>query len=108
MPVLPINIAKRNMIIFKVRDFQDFEVKTAGGHKLTIIGEARFTVKFDMLQYPKVLTALICKEVGEEILVDLETLIKWTIIPADFTLPTDPRERAAEAKVHLYNPRQTK
>ena len=47
----------------------------------------------------KVLRAIVCEEEGDDILVDMETLIQWSIIPRSFLLPMDPKERVWNMRV---------
>ena len=51
-------------------------------------------VKFKAMRNTKNLRAILCEEAGDKILVDLDTLIQWSIILKCFPLPMDLRERA--------------
>ena len=50
-------------------------------------------VKFKDMKNTKELRALVVAEEGQEVLVDLETLVDWGIIPDCFPLPMDENER---------------
>ena len=62
------------------------------GDELNIIGQCTFYVKFDILKKAKKMKALVCSDDGCEILIDLQSLIDWTILPPNFPCPMDPRE----------------
>ena len=47
----------------------------------------------DNLKHLKLIQALVVKNAGSEILIDLDLLVEWTILPRDFPLPMDPEER---------------
>ena len=67
------------------------------GDELTIIGQCTFFVKFDILKKAKKVRALVCSDEGCEILIDLQSLIDWTILPTNFPCPIDPREAERSA-----------
>jgi hypothetical protein len=66
---------------------------SASGHELTIIGQATIWIKFDIIRRPKKMRVLICEEEGDEILIDIQSLVDWSIIPPNFPMPMDPKER---------------
>ena len=45
------------------------------------------------MKYPKLIEALVARNAGSEILIDLDLLVEWTILPKDFPLPMNPEER---------------
>ena len=65
---------------------------------MDIVGQTHFWVKFDNMKNPKYIRALIANEAGEEILLDLDLLIEWSILPPDFPNPQDPAERETKAR----------
>ena len=50
-------------------------------------------MKIDNMKHPKLIKALVAENAGSEILIDLDLLVEWTILPKDFPLPMDPNER---------------
>ena len=66
---------------------------------MTVIGQTEMFLNFKTLRNTKVLRAIVCEKAGDEIVVDLDTLIKCSIIPMCFSLPMDPRERVSNVKV---------
>ena len=62
------------------------------GDELSIIGQCTFFIKFDTLKKAKKVKSLVCLDEGSEILIDLQSLIDWTILPPNFPCPLDPRE----------------
>ena len=73
-------------------------VMSASGHDMTIIGQATFFVKFDILKNPKRMRVLICEEEGDEILINVQSLVDWSILPPNFPEPQDPKEKVRLAK----------
>ena len=51
-------------------------------------------LNFKAMRNTKNLRSIVCEEAGNEILVNLDTLIQWSIILKCFPLPMDLRERA--------------
>ena len=58
-----------------------------------IIDQAVIKVSFTTLKNPKQLKVLVCKQQADELFVDLDSLIEWSIVPADFPLLQNPKER---------------
>ena len=57
------------------------------------MGRAVIKVSYTTLKNPKQLEVLVCKQESEELLVDLDSLIEWSIVPGDFPVPQNPKER---------------
>ena len=55
-------------------------------------------MKFDILKNPKRMRVLICEEEGDEILIDVQSLVDWSILPPNFPEPQDPKEKVRLAK----------
>ena len=71
---------------------------SASGHDMKIVGQTDFWVKFDNLKHPKKIHALVAEEAGDEILIDLDLLVEWSILPKNFPLPMDEEERETKVK----------
>ena len=98
IPIVPKLIAVRNKVkIFEV-DQDEPGVISASGHDMTIIGQAVFWIKFDIMRNPKRMRVLICEEEGDEILIDVQSLVDWSILPPNFPEPMDPKERVRLTK----------
>ena len=50
------------------------------------------------MKFAKVLKAIVCADEGDEILIDLETLVDWNIIPKCFPLPMNAQDRVRSVK----------
>merc|ERR1711888_559369 len=72
---------------------------SASGHPLTVVGQTSMFIKFRTMKKTKTLRALVVAEEGEEVLVDLETLVNWGILPDCFPLPMDENDREVGRKV---------
>ena len=51
---------------------------------MEIIGQMEFFVKMGLLKKTKKVHALVAKNAGDEVLLDLDILIDWTILPPSF------------------------
>ena len=67
-----------------------------------IIDQAVIKVSFTTLKNPKQLKVLVCKQQADELLVDLDSLIEWSIVPADFPLLQNPKERPESISKFLF------
>ena len=56
-------------------------------------------IKFKNMKTIKKLRALVVADEGDEVLVDLETLVDWGILPSCFPLPIDENDREVCRKV---------
>ena len=93
IPIVPKIIAAKNNIKVYPADPDEPGVVSASGHELTIIGQATIWIKFDIIRRHKKMRVLICEEEGDEILIDIQSLVEWSIIPPNFPMPMDPNER---------------
>ena len=66
---------------------------------MKIVGQTEFWVKMKSMKKLKKVHALVAEEAGDEVLLDLDTLIDWSIIPKSFPLPMDENERETKKKV---------
>ena len=90
---IPRSVAERNKLEIIPPDPDEARYASASGHSLTVIGQTFMYVKFKDMKNTKELRALVVAEEGQEVLVDLETLVHWGIIPDCFPLPMDENER---------------
>ena len=79
-----------------VADEADYEGVT--GMQLTVIVQTKFFVKFKGMRYTKMLRAIVCEEAVNYILVDLDSLMQWTIILNCVPLPMDPKKRSLKVR----------
>ena len=56
-------------------------------------------MSFTTLKNAKELKVRFCKQQADPLLVDLESLIEWSIVPANFPLPQDPREKLESIRI---------
>ena len=95
---MPFVIAKRNGLDVVRVDQDEPAVASASGHNMEIMGQTTFMVKFTNLRKPKKMRVLVCREAGDEILVDLRSLVAWSILPKNFPEPMDPREQEIKSR----------
>ena len=79
-PIVPKAVAKRNGMKWVELDTDEPRCKGVTGDELSSIGQCTFFVKFDILKKAKKIRALVCSDEGNEILIDLQSLIDWTIM----------------------------
>ena len=63
------------------------------GVELDIIGQASLWLAFNNLKGAKELKVLIARQEVVEILITLDSLMEWSIIPKDFPMPKDPKQK---------------
>merc|ERR1711875_40766 len=69
-----------------------------GGCQVDVIGQASVWNTFDNVKGGHNMQMLVTSQQAEEILVDLDTLIELSIVPADFPLPQDPELRSEKCR----------
>ena len=98
IPIVPIEIATKHELKVVDPDRDEPGCNSASGHDMKIVGQTDFWVKFDNLKHPKKIHALVAEEAGDEILIDLDLLVEWSILPKNFPLPMDEEERETKVK----------
>ena len=106
IPIVPIEIASKHGLKVEKVDRDEPGCNSASGHDMKIMGQTEFWVKFDNLKHPKKIHALVAEEAGDEILIDLDLLVEWSILPNNFPMPMDEAER--ETKVQKVTIKETK
>ena len=96
---IPRSVAERNKLEIFPPDPDEASYESASGHPLTVVGQTSMFIKFKTMKKTKTLRALVVAEEGEEVLVDLETLVNWGILPDCFPLPMDENDREVGRKV---------
>ena len=91
-------VAIRNKL--KILPVDDDEETYAGasGTPLTVLGQCQMFINFRQHKTIKELRALVIAEDGGEVLVGLDTLIDWGIIPSCFPLPMSPADRVGASR----------
>ena len=98
IPIIPIEIAKAHGLTWKKVDSDEPGCESASGHDMEVVGQCSFWVKFDNMKHQKKISGLVAEQAGQEILIDLDLLVEWTILPKDFPNPMDPKERETKAR----------
>jgi hypothetical protein len=98
IPIVSKIIADRNKVTIFAVDPDEPGVVYASGHELTNIGQAVLWIKFEIIQNPKKIRVLICEEEGDEVLIDIQSMVDWSILPPNFPMPMDPKERVRLTK----------
>ncbi|MEL6804493.1 MAG: hypothetical protein AAFO91_12020, partial [Bacteroidota bacterium] len=96
---IPRSVAERNKLEIFPPDPDEASYASASGHPLTVVGQTSMFIKFKTMKTTKSLRALVVAEEGEEVLVDLESLVQWGILPSCFPLPINEDDREVGRKV---------
>ena len=90
--ILPVNIAKRNGVVWTPVDSDEPSYVGVTGVEVDIQGQANVRTVFDNIKGGYNLQVQIARQKAEEICIDLDTLIDLSIIPPDIPLPKRPRD----------------
>ena len=85
--IIPKNLALQNRVNWEPVDPDEPSYEGVSGSGLTVLGQASFFVNFQILREAKKVSALVIEEQGSEILIDLDSLINWSIVSPNFPLP---------------------
>ena len=96
--ILPVNIARRNGITWTQTDEDEPQYQGVTGVDVDVMGQANVWTIFDNVKGGHNMQVLVTRQEAEEILVDLDTLIELSIVPADFPLPQDPELRSEKCR----------
>ena len=101
--IIPVNIAKKNGIKWWELDADEPNYSGIIGNQLSILGQTTITIKFTTIRKAQSIPVLICREEGEESLIDLDTLKDMGVVHDNFPLPIDPTKREDPEKIRLVN-----
>ena len=101
-------MAVKNKLEICPQDDDESSYAGASGTKLTVIGQCHMFVNFKDHKMTKELRALVIAEEGDEILVGLDSLISWNIVPSSFPLPMSFSDRAGQSRHELCYVRSVK
>ena len=96
--ILPVNIARRNGISWTQIDDDEPKYSGVTGVEVDVMGQANVWTVFDNIRGGHNMQVLVTRQEAEEILVDLDTLIELSIVPADFPLPQNPELRSEKCR----------
>ena len=94
--IIPWSLNERNKLQIVPTDPDEPEYKGVTGMKLTVVGQTEMFIKFKTMKTTKFLRA--CEDEDNEILVDLETFVEWSIIPKCFPLLMNTEDLVRNAK----------
>ena len=86
--IVPHSLAARNKLEIFPPDKDEPSYAGVMGMKLSVVGQCPKTMKTT-----KIVRAIVVADEGEEVLIDMETLIQWGIIPECFPLPMNMSDR---------------
>ena len=96
--IVPRSVAIRNKL--KILPSDPDEPNNAGvsGTKLSVVGQCHMYICFKEMKTTKEVRALVVADEVGEILIGLETLIQWGIIPDYFSLPMSLADRVGTSR----------
>ena len=80
MTFIPWVVAERNRVKCSPVDADEPDYEGVTGMQLTVIRQIEFFVQFKVMRYTKMLMTIVCEDEGDDMIVDLDSLIQWTII----------------------------
>ena len=83
----PISLAEKNKFEVCPADLDEASYEGATGHRLSVVDQTNMFVNFKHMRKTKKLRALVVTDKGDEVLVDLETLVDWGTLPECYSLP---------------------
>ena len=86
--IVPHSLAARNKLEIFPPDKDEPSYAGVMGMKLSVVGQCPKTMKTT-----KIVRAIVVADEGEEVLIDMETLIQWGIIPVYFHLTMNMNDR---------------
>ena len=98
IPIVPVEIANEHDITVYEVDPDKPGCYGASGHDLEIIGQCHINVKIEGMKNVKRMHCLVANQCDDEILIDLNTLMEWSILPKCFPMPMDENEREPISK----------
>ena len=96
--LIPRSVATRNKLKIFPADIDEASYAGESGTKLTVLGQCQMLINFRQHKTIKELRALVIAEEGDEVLVGLDTLVNWGIVPTCFPLPMSPSDRAGASR----------
>ena len=84
---MPLSVAFRNKLKNLPTDEDEPSYAGVSGMKLSVVGHCHMYIYFKEMKTTKDVMAIVVAEEGGEILIGMETLITWDIIPECFPRP---------------------
>ena len=108
IPIIPIEIAEEHGLEIRDTDPDEPGCIGATGHDLEIVGQTEMYVKMETMKKVKRVHPLIARQAHDKILLDLNTLIEWSILPKNFPQPMNEKDRETKKKVKKVSVVDTK
>ena len=66
--------------------------------RLTVVGQCHMFIHFKDIKSTKQVRAIVCADDGDEVIIGLQTLVEWGIIPECFPLPMNISDRVGASR----------
>ena len=85
--IIPQSVADKNKVSIFPPDEDEPEYAGASGTRLTVVGQCHMFIRFKEMKNSKEVRAIVVADEGDEVIIGLQTLIQWGIVPECFPLP---------------------
>ena len=92
----PVNVTKKNGMKWWALDVDEPNYSGITGNQLNILCQATITIKFTTIKMAASIPVLICRDEGEECIIDLDALKDMGVVHKEFPLPIDPAQSCTE------------
>ena len=85
--IVPHSVVVKNKLEILSTDKDEPSYAGVTGRKLSKVGQTTMNINFKTMKTTKKVRAIVVADDGGEVLIDMETLVQWGIIPECFPLP---------------------
>ena len=96
--IVPMSVAIRNKLEILPSDQDEANYAGVSGTKLSVVGQCQMYICFRQMKTTKEVRALVVADEDDEVLIGLETLIQWGIVPECFPLPMSPSDTVGASR----------
>ena len=96
--IIPQSVAVKNKVSIFPPDEDEPEYAGASGTRLTVVGQCHMFIRFKEMKNSKEVRAIVVADEGDEVIIGLDTLIQWGIIPECFPLPMHLSDRIGSSR----------
>ena len=85
--IIPKGVAVKNKLSIMPTDEDEPSYAGVNNGRLTVVGQCHMFIHFKDMKSTKQVRAIVCADDGDEVIIGLQTLVEWGIIPECFTFP---------------------
>ena len=99
--IVPKAVAIKNKLSILPPDPDEPSYAGVSGSRLTVVGQSHMFIHFKEMKNTKEVRTIVVADEGDEIIIGLQTLIEWGIIPECFPLPMSLSDRVGSSRTEL-------